>query len=141
MFSKMYNTCLSMHVLSCVFVAFLASFAWAGNLIPSEEIDTNEIFSGNPSSFEKPAEVDVDAVIKATPEFEEIKKKKLDRGKGKYWILHSQATNRAHKAISTYANDSDTDYDLITNIDYLGNLETPIEADDITKDIIKLVKD
>jgi hypothetical protein len=124
---------------TCALLAFTTSLAWAAFVIPSDEIDSNEIFSGNPSSFDKPAEVDVEAVIKATPEFKEIKRKKLDRGKGRFWILHSQATNRAHKAISTYAND--TDYDLIANQGYLGELKTPIEADDITKDIIKLVKD
>jgi hypothetical protein len=139
MFFKTSKIARGMNILACSFFAFAASVAWATHVIPSEEIDSNEIFSGNPSSFEKPAEVDVEAVIMATPEFKDIRKKKLDRGTGRYWILHSQATNRAHKAISTYADDSE--YDLIANEGYLGNLETPIEADNITKDIIKLVKD
>jgi len=130
---------IDVHLLVCAFVVSATSLAWAGHVIPSNEIDSNEIFFGNPSSFEKPAEVDVEAVIMATPEFKEIKKKKLDRGTGRYWILHSQATNRASKAISNYA--TETEYDLIANVGYLGNLEAPIEADDITKDIIKLVKD
>jgi len=113
--------------------------AYAEFSIPSGEIDNNEIFFGSPTSFSNPAEVDVEAVIKATPEHKEIKKKKIDRGTGRYWILHSNATNRAHRAIRDYAENSG--YDLVANIDYLGSLTVPIAADDVTKAIKKLASD
>jgi len=117
--------------LVCVTVAY-AEFS-----IPGDEIDPNQIFVGSPASFSNPAEVDVEALIAATPEHKEIKKKKIDRGTGRFWILHSNATDRVYRAINDYSESSG--YDLIANKGYLGGLSTPVEARDVTNAVKKLV--
>jgi len=117
--------------LVCVTVAY-AEFS-----IPADEVDSNQIFSGTPTSFSNPAEVDVEELLRYTPEHKEIRKKKIDRGTGRFWILHSNATDRVYRAITKYSENSD--YDLIANKGYLGGLSTPIDADDVTKALKKLV--
>lgn len=119
-------------------IAAFSIAAYADLVIPPEEIELDQIFFGNPASFSKAAEIDVEALTIATPEFQEIKRKKLKKGTGKYWILRSNATDRAHRAIQKLA--QELDYDLIANEGYLGYLQTPIECDNITKQAIKLVK-
>ncbi len=119
-------------------IAAFSIAAYADLVIPPEEIELNQIFFGNPASFSKPAEIDVEALTIATPEFQEIKRKKLKKGTGRYWILRSNATDRAHRAIQKLA--QELDYDLIANEGYLGGLQTPIDCDNITKQAIKLVK-
>ena len=99
--------------------------------IEKDQIDASQIYFGSPLSFENPAEVDVEAVIAATPEYQEIQKRKLDQGTGKYWILRGQASNRALRAISDAAEDSD--YDLIAEMGYLGGLDPQVACDDITE--------
>ena len=105
--------------------------------IEKDQIDASQIYYGSPTSFENPAEVDVEAVIAATPEYQKIQKRKIDKGTGKYWILRGQASNRALKAISDVA--EETDYDLIAEMGYLGNLEPPVACDDITELVISKV--
>lgn len=112
--------------------------AYSDMVIPPDDIESDQIFFGNPSSFSKPAEIDVEALIIATPEYQEIKRKKINKGTGKYWILRSNATDRAHRAILQLA--EDLEYDFIANEGYLGDLPTPIECDNLTKQAIKLVK-
>ena len=119
----------------CVTGILCSITAWAQHSISEDELDPNQIFYGDSSNFSTPAEVDMDEVIKATPEYKEIIKKKINRGTGRYWILQSNATARAHKAITEFAKTSE--YDLIANTGYLSSLETPIEADDVTKAVIK----
>lgn len=119
-------------------ITTLSVIAYADLVIPPADIQLDQIFFGNPSNFAKPAEIDVEALTLATPEFQEIKRKKIKKGTGKYWILRSNATDRAHRAIQQLA--EDLDYDLIANEGYLGSLPTPIECDNITKKAIKLVK-
>ena len=103
--------------------------------IPKEEQDRQKIYYGSPTSFEKPAEVGFVEVIEATPEYTEIKKKKIKRGTGKYWILMSRASDRAVRTIAKVG--EETEYDFIAARGYLGSLKQPISADDITKDVIK----
>ena len=105
-----------------------------GGSIPKDQIDASQIYYGSVSAFEKAAEVDIETVIAATPEFQEITKKKLDQGTGKYWILQSEASNRALKAISDLA--AETDYDLIAEQGYLEKLDPPIGCTDITKLVV-----
>ena len=119
-------------------IAAFSVAAYVDFVIPPEDIQLDQIFYGNPSSFSKPAEIDVEALTLATPEFQEIKRKKIKKGTGKYWILRSNATDRAHRAIQQLA--EELDYDLIANEGYLGGLPTPIECDNITKLAIKIVK-
>jgi hypothetical protein len=93
------------------------------------------VYWGVATGFEKPGEVQYDEIIKATPEYKELKKKKIERGTGKYWILMSQASDRAVKAISQVG--QETEYDLIAAQGYLGSLKPPIPADDITQLVLE----
>jgi hypothetical protein len=93
------------------------------------------VYWGGATGFEKPGEVQYDEIIKATPEYKELKKKKIERGTGKYWILMSQASDRAVKAISQVG--QETEYDLIAAQGYLGSLKPPIPADDITQLVLE----
>ena len=99
--------------------------------IPADKIEVQKLYFGNAGSFTKPGNVDYEAVIKATPEYDEVRKKKVEVGTGKYWILLSQASDRAVKAIAEVG--QETGYDLVAAQGYLGTLEPPIPADDITQ--------
>jgi hypothetical protein len=127
-----------------------ASLAWglllstAGALaysIPEEQLDKQKVYYGVSRSkdFEKPAEVQYEQVVRATREFKEIKKKKIERGTGKYWILLSQASDRAVRAIAEVGDE--TEYDLIAAHGYLGSLNPAVPAVDITKDVIEVVEE
>lgn len=105
-----------------------------GLTIPKEQFDPQKIFSGNPKEFAKPAEVDIDKVVKSTPEYLTIKKQKIKRGTGKFWILMSQASARSMRAIAEVA--KGLKYDLVTKKGYLGKLKPPIPADDITDKVV-----
>ena len=72
--------------------------------------------------------------IAAPPEYKEIVKKKIDPGTGKYWIRQGEASNRALRAISNVA--AETDYDLIAEQGYLENLDPPIGSQDITELVV-----
>ncbi len=103
--------------------------------IPEDQVDKKKVYCGACCNFEKAGEVNVKEVIKATPEYIEIKKKKIKRGTGKFWILMSHASDRTVRAISQVG--KETDYDLITAKGYLGGLNPPIKADDITGLVIE----
>ena len=105
-----------------------------GGSIPKDQIDASQIYYGSPSSFENAAEVDIETVVAATPEYQEIVKNKIDKGTGKYWILKSEASNRALKAVSEVADK--TDYDLIAEKGYLKKLDPPIACKDITELVV-----
>jgi Skp family chaperone for outer membrane proteins len=107
--------------------------------IPANKVDAQKIFWGSTTGFDKAAEIDFEAIVKATPEYKEIKKKKLEQGTAKYWILFSQASDRAVRAVSEIGEEST--YDLVAAAGYLGSLEPAIPADDITKAVIKHMND
>ncbi len=102
--------------------------------IPAEKLDNQKVYWGNAASFEKAAKVDYEAVVKATPEYAEIKKKKIESGTAKYWIQLSMASDHAVRMISEIGEEKE--YDLIAATGYLGSLEPPIPADDITDVIL-----
>jgi hypothetical protein len=116
--------------LSAVVVLLLAAPTAFAHVIPEAELDQKKVFWGLPSSFEKPGEVEYEEIIKKTDEFREVKKKRVARGTGKYWILMSQASDRAVKAIAVVGEVAE--YDLIASQGYLGSLSEPIPADDVT---------
>lgn len=119
-----------------LFALAIAPFGSAVALsIPEDEVKKQKVFKGNTSDFDTPAEVDLDKVIAATPEYKEIKKEKLEQGSGKYWILLTKATERAIKAVVAATKDSK--YDLVTAKGYLKSLTQPITCDDITKTVLK----
>lgn len=111
----------------------------AGDSIPKDKVDESKIYHGSPSSFEKAAEVDIEKVMIATPEYQEITKNKIKRGTAKYWLLQGDASNRALKAVSEVA--KETDYDLIAEKGYLGKLEPAVESKDITKLVVSKLKE
>jgi len=113
----------------------LPSSANAAFTIAAEQIDDQKIYYGSASSFEKPAMVDYNAVVKATPEYAEIKKKKIEAGTARYWILMSSASEHAVRAIGQVG--KETDHDLICAVGYLGNVTPPIEAVDVTEQVLK----
>lgn len=121
-------------------VAFVALAAIAEIYsIPDEQLDAQKVFWGVTTGFEKAGEVDYDEAVKSTPEYEKLKKDKVERGSGKYWILMSQASERTTRAITRVG--QDTDYDLIALQGYLGSLQPPIPADNITEKVVDEVGD
>ncbi len=99
--------------------------------VPKDELDPKKVYWGLAAGFERAGEIDYRRVIKATPEYIEIKRERIQRGTGKYWILLSQASDRVVRTISQVA--QETDCDLIASRGYLASLETPIPAEDITQ--------
>ncbi len=98
--------------------------------IPTERVEAQKIYYGTAKAFAKPGTVDYETLIKATPEFEEVRKKKVQQGTGKFWILYSQASDRVVRAISEVGTASH--FDFIAAQGYLEGLEPPIQAEDIT---------
>lgn len=106
--------------------------------IPGEKVEAQKIYFGSAKGFDKPGTVDYGKLIKATPEYAQIKKKRIQAGTGKYWILLSQASDRVVRAISDVG--KATDYDFIAAAGYLDGLETPIAADDVTHLVLDKLK-
>lgn len=110
--------------LAAACLLLVPAFLVAADSLPTDQVDASQIYYGSPMSFENAAEVDIETVIVATPEYQEITKKKLDQGTGRYWILKVEASNRALRAILDVADE--TDFDLIAEQGYLENLDPPI---------------
>ncbi len=128
----------SRNVLLAVLIATgMALAAWAAPYSIAKP-DEQKIFYGSAASFQKPAEVDYAKVVKATPEYASIKKNKIQEGTAKYWILVTEASEKALKFIKRVG--SQTDYDLIAMKGYLGTLAEPIPAEDITESVLKEMK-
>jgi hypothetical protein len=79
--------------------------------VTKEEMPDDKIFYGtyaekitNPRCFDKAA------LLSMTPEWKEIKSKKIDKGTGKYWILLSAANDRADKQVNTYTQDAELEF-------------------------------
>lgn len=118
-------------------ILMLASLAGA-LAIPAEALDEQQIYYGDGAKFEKPGEVDYRTIVKATPEYAEIRTGKVERGTAKYWILLSNASDHAIQAISQVAHN--TDYDLVANFGYLGALEPAVAADDLTAQVLEVLR-
>jgi len=108
--------------------------AW-GYAIPSDQLDETKVYYGSSGEFENPAEVRYQDLIKATPEYRQVKEENIERGTGKYWVLLSKASDRVNSAIRETG--EDTDYDLIASAGYLESLEPSVSAEDITDLIIE----
>ena len=103
--------------------------------IPPESVDEQKIFWGNPSSFSKPAAVDFKAAVMATDEFKNIRKEKVQPGTGRYWILISQASERAIRAISAVGKEEG--FDLVVAKGYLESVNIQVNPPDITESVLK----
>ena len=107
--------------------------------IPPEKLDDQKIFWGTASSFEKPAELNYQRIVQTTPEYKSIKRKKVESGTAKYWILISRASDHAVRVINEVG--QETGYDFIAAEGYLGSLDPPIKAENITDLVLEKIKD
>jgi len=114
---------------TCMF-AMVASAVAEAYSIPLDKLDTQKVYYGSAAHFEKPAEVNYERIVRATPEFEEIRKKRIESGTARYWILISKASDHAVRLISEVGRE--LEHDLIVAKDYLSDLELPVETDDLT---------
>jgi hypothetical protein len=130
------SACLRVLIAALLIMAMTGAQAYT---IPDKQIDRRKIFWGSPTGFEKPGNVEYGTVVKATPEYKEVSKKKVERGSGKYWLLMSRASDRAVHAIIRFGEKSD--YDLIAQAGYLGSLDPPIPADNVTNQVLKILKE
>ncbi len=106
--------------------------------IPKDKIDPAAIYWGDPSEFRNPALVDYTALIESTPEYKEIKKKKLSSSDPASWILMSDAADRVTGAIVRVA--KETEYDLICAKEYWKDLELDVSAADITMQVKEAIE-
>lgn len=123
------------HLLAvCLLLAFglLVGPAWP-YAIPKERQDSQQVYAGSLDRFERPGEVDMAAVIAQSPEYERIQEKKIKRGTGEYWILLEKASQRALRAVTVFAKNSD--YDLITANGYLASVNTEIAVENVTEQV------
>lgn len=103
--------------------------------IPADKVDDQKIFWGNPAKFEKPAFVDYKVVVMATDEYKSIKQNKIETGSAKYWILISQASERAVKTVAAFGKESE--YDLIVAKGYLEGLGLNVQPTDVTNAVLE----
>lgn len=103
--------------------------------ISDDELDEKKIYCGDASDFENPAEVDYLSIVKATSEYKKLKKDKIESGSAQYFILMSEAGERAVEMIEEVAEEEE--YDLVAAKGYLAKLKKPISAKDISKEVLE----
>jgi len=103
--------------------------------IPADKVNDQKIFWGNPAKFEKPASVDYKAVVMATDEYKSIKQNKIEAGSAKYWILISQASEKAVKAVAAVGKEGP--YDLIAAKGYLESVGLTVQPTDVTNAVLE----
>jgi len=114
-------------------------------------LSSQDIFYGSNSQVKELRVIDYEFLTKSTPEYQEILKKKIEPGTGKYWILMSQASDRVIKSINNYAQKNNIDTiakkSAITSFEILPTDYQDKSNDyifnkiDITKKIINSDKD
>lgn len=123
-------------------VAFTAigGAVYAAQSISKDKVDPTKIYWGasNSASFDKPGAVEWAELLKATPEYDEIRKKKIEQGTARYWILRKDAEDRVNVAIDEVAKVGS--YDLIAESSYLSSLDPAINAEDITKQVTEAIE-
>jgi len=110
-----------------------------GLSIPPDQVNEQRVFWGDTDNFENPAEVDYRAAVKATPEYQEMKEEKVEKGTAKYWILLNSASERALRVIAEVAEASE--YDLVVDTGFLGGLDPPLEGGNITEGVLDSIED
>ncbi len=103
--------------------------------IPADKVNEQKVFWGNPAKFEKPASVDYKAIVMATDEYKSIKQNKIEAGSAKYWILISQASEKAVKAVAAVGKESQ--YDLIVAKGYLESVGLTVQPTDVTNAVLE----
>lgn len=107
--------------------------------ISQNELDEQKIFYGSTESFSNPACIKYNTIVQNTEEYKKIIEENIEQGTARYWTYLSEASNSAIKIIIEYVRK--TDYDLIVEVNYLNQLNKPIECMDITNDIIEYMND
>lgn len=120
--------------LSAAFAPWVAAYS-----VPKDQQDAKKVYVGSLNAFETPCEVDLNAVIQESVEYQRIKKRDIKRGTGEYWILMEKASQRSLRAVAAYAKDAN--YDLVASVGYLGGLDPAIDAEDVTEKVIEIVKE
>jgi len=107
--------------------------------IQPDQLDAKTVYSPEVyGEFNKPAEIDIRRVLRATYEFREIKRSRIGQGTAEYWILMSKANDRALNTILAIAEAEE--YDLIVRKGILGNLSPAVQSDDFTDLVVEKVK-
>ena len=127
------------YVIATLLTLSLSWAAYASHSIPEDKLEAQKIYYGVTSNFSKAAEVDFEVVVRATPEYQEIRDSNIERGTGKYWILMSRASDRSNSAITTFGRESD--YDIIAAKGYLESVDSDIPVEDITSEIVKKIEE
>lgn len=122
-------------IIAAIAILVISAATARAAAIPSAEIDEQKIFYGSGEAFEKAAEVDYSEIVKSTPEYQEIRDKKIEKGTARYWILINNASQHAVRVISQVG--KDTEHDLITALGYLGDLESPIDSENLTELVLE----
>lgn len=129
----------ALFVVAAALILGVALAAHAAYSIPEDQIDSRQIYFGSATSFEKPAEVSFESVVRATPEFREIRTHNIERGTGKYWIRMTRASERASVRIRSYYRESN--FDLLTERGYLKSVDSEIPVEDITDKVVESLED
>ena len=122
-----------------VFVSAGAYAEDSTNSIPDDQINSQKIYIGNPSSFANAAEVDFMEAVRATPEYDYISRRNIDRGTADYWLQINRASTRTQKAVMTVSEEGE--YDLVTEKGYLAEVDEDIPVEDITQKVVSFIEE
>lgn len=117
----------------------VGSFTCNALSIPADQLSIGSIYIGSAKEFSKPAEIEYQTLVKATPEYQLIDKKKIPSGSGKYWILQAKAGDRVIR-ISNLVK-SEHGYDIVAMSGYLASLTPAIPSVNITKAVEVKIKE
>ncbi len=122
-----------------VFVSAGAYAEDSTNSIPDDQINSQKIYIGNPSSFANAAEVDFMAAVKATPQYKYIERRGTERGTAEFWQRIEAASTLAQKAVITVSEEEE--YDLVTEKGYLAEVDEDIPVEDITQKVVSFIEE
>lgn len=132
---------------------------------PSVEQETYKIKSGinyfsiaNKVETSNPRIFDRSKLSKATPEYQEIERERINKGTGKYWGLLEGASNRVKKVLEEYIvetgvdilieykeDENDNSNSLKQSVDARKYLEIPenidVQIEDVTEQLTKMIEE
>lgn len=94
-------------------------------------VDADAVYYGRTTGFKSPAEVDVDAVYAAIPEYRKLLEKELEPEDAEYVLLMTKASRRFKKAVRAAARA--LQHDLVARI---GSVENVDDVPDISQEVI-----
>jgi len=128
-------------------LGFILSLSWADDAANAAEaedgaaqtVDVNAYYFGDPENYTQPAAVDMLMIRDATPEYREIKRRKIDTDRAEYWILINKAYERIERALQRVAQYKG--YDLIGEIGFVTDAEgRPVPIDNATDLVIRYLQ-